>query len=621
MICAMACVLCPLAAWAQSGADAQVVEQSTQVLCKNKDVATVKQRVTYEIFNEKGNHFANVSIMCNDNEKLTAFAGVVTNAAGVEIKKIKKGDLTRTEFSADAFATDSYQLYFDYTPPSYPITITYEWTQEQKGTLLSFEPFFPQPGVRLQVKHAAYTLTAPADMGVRYKAVNLPESAVTQTTNADGTITIAAEVSSIDPIPDEDFALPLEELLPAVYFAPSDFRYLGTTGNSSTWKTFGEWQYALLQGRDAISDELKARLHSLTDTCTDVRTKIAAVYGLLEQSTRYVSIQLGIGGLQPAPAMEVYRTGFGDCKALTNFMRAMLKEVGINSVYCTINAARRKNFYPDFASVGQSNHVVLCVPHPSDSIWIECTDASLPLGYVHSGIAGHNAMAVDENGGHLVRLPQYADSLNLQTTKLDVTLAPDGSARLSAQIRAEYEQYELLAPLRIADEKTRKEWLLKNFKVPQGVVLKMRVEEHRHPFAVPAMVVEGEMESSKFAKASGTRLLVPLNPTHRTYSTVAKDPNRKGKVCVSTGYLDVDTITIHLPEGFVVEALPADTELKHPFGEFKMHIEATDASSVVVTDALTMRQGTYSPETFAALYEFKKKVKQQFDQMLLIKQQ
>lgn len=619
ILCVVCFALMAVGAKAGTDHDAVVVEQTTQVVCKDKNHATVKNRVVYEILNERGKEFASMTLTCDKYDKLTSFSGRVANADGKELKKVKKGDLKRSEFSAEAFATDSYILYYDYTPPAYPVTVTYEWTREMTDNLIGFDPFVPQSGVRLLVTHAKYELTAPADMGIRHKVVNMPSAAVTERTNTDGTTTLTAEVSHLAPIPDEDYSLPAVELLPAVYFAPSDFNYLGTSGNCATWENFGKWQYGLLEGRDALGDELKARLHAMTDTCTTMRSKIALVYDLLAHTTRYVSIQLGIGGLQPFPASEVCRTGFGDCKGLANYMRAMLKEVGVSSVYCTINAHRRKNFYPDFASAGQSNHVVLCVPEAADSLWIECTDATLPLGYVHSGIADHNAMAVDECGGHLVRLPEYADTLNLQSTALDVTLAADGSASLTVRQRSDYGRYEDLLFLRSADERMRKEWLLKNISAPQAVVAEMAVQEHHSPFAVPQMAVTGQIESKKYANTSGTRLLVPLNPTHRGYKAVAKNVNRQGKVCVNVGFRDVDTVTLHLPEGFAIEALPAPVRIREAFGEFAMSAEATDARTVVVSASLTMREGVYSADTYASLYEFKKKVRQQYGQMLLVK--
>ena len=157
--------------------------------------------------------------------------------------------------------------------------------------------------------------------------------------------------------------------------------------------------------------------------------KIAAIYQYLASTTRYVSIQLGIGGLQPIAAADVNRTGFGDCKGLSNYMRAMLTELGIPSVYTVISTTNRR-LLADFASANQNNHVILQVPLPNDTLWLECTNPTLPLGYVHHSIAGHDALLVGPNGGILCQLPTYADSLNTQVNNTLVTCQPDGSAKV-----------------------------------------------------------------------------------------------------------------------------------------------------------------------------------------------
>lgn len=147
------------------------------------------------------------------------------------------------------------------------------------------------------------------------------------------------------------------------------------------------------------------------------------------------------------------------------------------------------------------------------------------------------------------------------------------------------------------------------------------MKEQKKPYEVPSINVEAEIQSTKYAGISGKRLLVPLNPTHRSYSTIPKDPNRKGKIYIHSGYRDTDTVTIHIPEGYVIEEIPADIHLKEAFGEFKMVAKLIDAKTLVVSTTLTMYQGTYRPETYTALYNFKKKVKQQFNQKIIIKPQ
>ncbi len=79
---------------------------------------------------------------------------------------------------------------------------------------------------------------------------------------------------------------------------------------------------------------LNRKVHELTDHLTDKRQKVFALYDYLQKNTRYISVQLGIGGWQPFPADYVATKRYGDCKALSNFMVALLKEAGIKAQLC-----------------------------------------------------------------------------------------------------------------------------------------------------------------------------------------------------------------------------------------------------------------------------------------------
>ena len=83
---------------------------------------------------------------------------------------------------------------------------------------------------------------------------------------------------------------------------------------------------------------------------------------------------------------------------------AMLREAGVESDYYAIST-RNANLKADFVSAGQMNHVMLAVPLPEnrDTLFVECTNPSYPLGYRHFSCAGHQILLVREDGGHLVR--------------------------------------------------------------------------------------------------------------------------------------------------------------------------------------------------------------------------
>ena len=99
---------------------------------------------------------------------------------------------------------------------------------------------------------------------------------------------------------------------------------------------------------------------------------------------QYISIKLGIGGWQPLTAKFVSEKGYGDCKALTNLMMALLKEAGIKSNYVLILAGADENDINTSFPASYFNHVICAVPMAADTVWLECTSQVKDPGYMVS---------------------------------------------------------------------------------------------------------------------------------------------------------------------------------------------------------------------------------------------
>jgi len=604
-------ILLVLFSWQEMRAQHTVVEESLiEVNCESMTHATVQRREVVTILNEQGADYAGFTCSCSKQVRLVKFRGQVSDATGRVIRKLKESELKRTEYS-EYFAVDDYTMYFDYTPPTYPVTITYEWSMDIRDNLVEFPVFCPFSGYDVSVKKATYKLVAPKDMKIRYTTQHIDHPvAVADAENGKQMLTL--EVSDLPAIRREPYIPPLRELLPMAYFAPQHFSYYGTQGSLGSWKDYGRWQYGLLEGRDALPEELKTKLHQMTDHLKTDREKVDKVYKYLQETTRYVAVLLGVGGLQPTPAADVYKSGFGDCKGLSNYMRAMLQVIGIASNYTVISMNNRR-LLKDFASIGQMNHVILQVPLPGDTLWLECTSSHLPMGYVHEDIAGHDAIEISSDGGRMVRLPVYADSTNLMHTTAEIQLASDGAATMVLLQTVHNRQYENSIPLLKMKEKDCQRVMLNKVRVPQATVSQLDVRE-----VGQSIIIDAQIESAKYASVTGQRLFVPVCPIHQGYSAPVVKNERQWDVYVDMGYLDIDDFTMTIPEGYEIESLPKKVVVEKPFGKFTFDI-LKEEDKVHVKYSLLMKSGSYEKAKFQELSEFIKQVSSSYGQKMVLK--
>ena len=606
VILLLAALFCSYAANAQKA----TVEESTDIICDGPGHAIQHFKGVTTIHNEHGASMAVFVCSCSKHDKLTSFKGQVTDASGRVIHKFKESELKKTEYSP-YLAVDDYRMYLDYTPPFYPVTVTYEWTIESRDNLIEFPSFCPQSDYDVSVKKATYSLKVPKSMKIRYALQNI-NNKVSVSDGDKNTQVFTLQVDSLPALKQEPYSRQLREKLPLARFAPTNFEYYGTKGSLNSWADYGKWEYSLIQDRDQLTDAERQELHQLTDGLKTDREKVEAIYKRLEKSTRYVAILLGIGGQQPAPASDVSKSGFGDCKGLSNYMRAMLKEIGIPSNYTTISTVNRR-LQKDYASVGQLNHVILQVPLQNDTLWLECTNPQLPMGYVHEGIAGHDAIEVSEAGGRLVRLPVYPDSTNLMHSDININLSEQGAASINISQSVLNHQYESYIPLLKADEKDRQKYLQKIVHAPQAEIGKVDIQE-----SGAKITLDAEIKSQKYATKTGQRLFVPICPLHRGYTVPNANSERMEDIWRDMGYLDTDDITITIPEGYAIEAGPKGVSIDQPFASFSFSIQADD-NTIHIKNRLLMKSGIFPKSQYAQLADFIRSINSAYNQKVVLK--
>src|SRR5690606_16092221 len=113
------------------------------------------------------------------------------------------------------------------------------------------------------------------------------------------------EVKNLKAVVREAYSPGLRQIAPLVLFGPTEFEMQQYKGNMATWQDLGKFIYALKQGCDVLPDNVKQQVRDLTAGVNEPYEKVKKLYEYLQANTRYISIQLGIGGWQPFDAKYV----------------------------------------------------------------------------------------------------------------------------------------------------------------------------------------------------------------------------------------------------------------------------------------------------------------------------
>ena len=125
-------------------------------------------------------------------------------------------------------------------------------------------------------------------------------------------------------------------------------------------------------------------------------------------------------------ANDVDRLGYGDCKALSNYTRALLNAVDVPSYNTLLYGDRNKHdIQSDFVSM-QGNHMILSIPNGENYVFLECTSQDNPFGYQANFTDDRNVLVMKPDGGEIVRTKKYENKDNSQNNKGSYSLSETG---------------------------------------------------------------------------------------------------------------------------------------------------------------------------------------------------
>ena len=585
-----------------------VIEEHTATFTLNSETSGEWSVSTTVVVNdEKGMAAAEFFLYCDSFRTLKSFGGTVTPANG-KVVKLRMSDLERDAYSP-GLVDDG--VTYGYSPSGhFPLTVHYEYKVAYRGGFSSFPAFFPVETAEVSLREASYVLDVPAGYAVKYVSART-EFAKETVKNRD---VYRWTVKDFSPLVRESMMPPSEELLPYVYCSPESINLGGFPGMQRDWNELGKWLYSLQTNSLELSPEEVNAVRDLTAGCQTTLEKLSRLYAYLRERTRYVSIQLGIGGLKPIPAKEVSRVGYGDCKGLSNYLRALLAAVDVPSDYFIISTSQA-DLRDGYASVGQMNHAMLAVPVPelSDTAWVECTNPVVPLGYRHEDAAGHQVVLVKESGGELLRIPSYPDSLSLVRQVFEVNLFSSGSAEISARRELFLDYVEGYLTFRDQRPQRQISRLTQNLKIQAEGVQVGAIQDNFADYAtlgkafVPEMQISYSFRTGAYASVSGDRLFVPVNPYAQAIS-IQKSARVNDLYQRGVSRWE-ECVKVQIPMGYRAESIPAPVVLDTEWGSMESQVTLSPGGTEMeVRQTFTIKAFRAPASSYASFRDFARAV-------------
>ncbi|WP_338875664.1 DUF3857 and transglutaminase domain-containing protein [Spirosoma sp. SC4-14] len=597
-----------------------VRRHETTFTVKAAGEATKRIRTVVTVLDEQGDDHAKMVVGYDKLSKITSLEGALYDASGKLIRKLKKADIEDYSTYTDYNLFDDSRFKSASFPkqPAYPYTVEFV-VETVEHNLMFYPAWIPQDEEQLAVEQAIFTVTMAPGLSLRYKEMNLPTPGVVETL-ANGGKTYVWKLVNCPAIEFEPLSPPAREQLPIVFTAPTEFEVQEYKGKLTSWNDVGKFYHSLNNGRDQIPDNLRQQVIELTRNEPNTAGKIRKIYQFLQDHTRYVSIQLGIGGWQTIEADKVAASKYGDCKALTNYMKALLKTVGITAYPALVRAGENEpDLLADFPSF-QFNHVILCVPDGRDTLFLECTSQHGPVGYVGDFTGNRHVLLILPGGGQVIKTPTYRPADNLQQRRIVVNVTEQGDA--TADVLTLYkglQQDDYSSALHRLNQEDQRSWLLKRIHIPAFELNSFVYQEQ--PGTIPAITEKLALTIHRWATVSGTRLFLPLNLLSALSSATPQIQTRKTDLELGASYdfMDSDTITYHIPKGYVPEYQIAPVRIESKFGVYTAQL-TVENEHITYIRKITMHQGRFPSATYSDWLDFRKKVaKADRNQMVFVK--
>jgi len=524
------------------------------------------------ISNQKDNKLAILNIVHSSDTKIGKLSAWRLDEKGKRKDKFLRKDFRRANYSrAGIHWDDTKYIHLDASQSLVPYGVEFIYSLEYPSHL-----YWPEwiPESEYPVLLSEYILSIPD--GLDYLSHRNSEL-IGEPVNEDGKLVWRAE--NLFKIERDYAGPPWPDLFARLSFVAKKCDFYGTQLSCESWQSVGEWAAELNRGRRDLT-ELPNNF--TVDSTASLWERINNTYQYVQNSTRYVGIELRLGSFQPHPCSWVQERAYGDCKDLAGYLVNLLSLQGITAHTALVKTRTEGEVIPELPS-NTFNHVIAVVPFEGDSIWVDCTTENFAFGQVPRQDQGTWALVVKEGASTLQRIPLDAAHENQRRFVANASLSGRGDLAL----RGTFSFTGIKAPY------FRSLWLALDEKKRWEMVQSMLADDNPN-FTLESLEAKNEKAGSEpfiisfsglatgYGNRTGSRLFFKPNFYARWPLAFEKPEKRKQAVFNSYPDCTLDSLTITLPPGFSIEFIPENKTADNKHVSYSYQLDETEGRVTLV---------------------------------------
>ncbi|MBK8054711.1 MAG: DUF3857 domain-containing protein [Saprospiraceae bacterium] len=589
--------------------EGQVLSDDTYIkIVKNQKIKTQKAEI--RINNKTEAKLGLIRVYFQKDDKVDISEVIITDTLGHLLRKISKDEIiTKHEISDGSFYEDNFVKEIMMVWNKYPYHVKFSYTIVKKE-FIQIANWYPILFYNVPTLSASLRVETPVDFNIMY--YNDPDIEHRVEEKKDTKVyTWHAKNKVI--FSDEILGQPIDGIGSSVVVNPELFHYY-KDGSNVSWKDYGAWVHSLNTGLDQLTVNEKSTVSELVGSTKDTLKIIELLHEHRQKSTRYVNVSVKEGNLKPYPPGYVCTNRYGDCKALTMYMKALLKYFGIESYYTLVYAGVSPPNLNTSMPGHQFNHVILGIPLSHDTIWLENTAESFPPNYLGTFTQGRKALWVDGVNSKLIDLPElnYYNTGEITNHKYTIDTSQTTKFEISSIFKGA--EFEKLTGIERQHNDEKNDLILDLLKLNKLKTFDLKYEISRS--GIPSYHVKASGYIHNLVRKINKNFYFKVMETD--LPNLEKPEKRKTDVCLSSPLYSLDSIVIHpiISDNIDIK-FPKNINISSKFGQFSEGYQVLENSDILCVRKLMILKNKIPLSEYQSFFTFVEEIRESMKKSII----